>query len=251
MLLSRSLILAAVLAIGIAAPGSRGTEGTLDLALWQDLLQEAVVAGEVNYNYWRDRPEFDELVQQVGQLHLEGLPRQHQLAYLINAYNILAARGILDGRSPSSLWGRYLYFKRDRYRVAGMDINLYDLEHKLLRPLAEPRIHFAIVCASRSCPVLRSEAYWPDRLNAQLEDATRGFINDPTRNRFDPDTGRASLSKIFDWFEEDFVEHAGSVQAYLADYVAIDEVAAELRQGRYSLHFLTYDWGLNGQLAGN
>jgi hypothetical protein len=95
------------------------------------------------------------------------------------------------------------YFKLQDWPLDGRKISLYDLEHKVLRPLGDPRIHFAIICASRSCPFLRPRRTRP-RLDAQLDDQARQFVNDPFRNRFDKATKTAHLSEIFKWFEEDF-----------------------------------------------
>jgi len=131
--------------------------------------------------------------------------------------------------------------------VGGEPLNLYDLERKLLIPdFREPRIHFAIVCASQSCPQLRSRTYTPEMLNQQLEDSARRFMNDPTRNRFDRERKIAYLSKIFDWFRDDFVTHSGSLTSYVSQYVDDPDLAQELQLGKYEVVFLTYDWNLNG-----
>lgn len=220
----------------------------LDVAAWDRLLGSAVNNGQVDYSQWRDNPDFDAAVEQVAQTDISAMNRQQILAFYINAYNILAARGILDGRSPDGILGRYLYFKRDTYTVAGQGISLHQLEHEWIRPLKEPRIHFAIVCASQSCPILQGEAYTADRLNEQLEAATRGFVNDTSRNRFDLASGRAELSKIFEWFEEDFQEESGSVQAYLAPLVEDPEVSSLLSRDGFKISHLDYDWSLNGNL---
>ena len=172
---------------------------------------------------------------------------QARLAFWINAYNALAIKGILDGGSPSSWFGRIGYFKNTTYDVGGRNISLYDLEHKILRPLGEPRIHFAINCASKSCPVLRAEAYRSVDLESQLDDAARVFVNDPSRNRFDQKEKVAHLSKIFDWFDEDFGDGEQAVLKYLARYVADPALATELRSGKWRVEFLDYDWSLNGQ----
>ena len=219
----------------------------LDVNSWDALLQEAVSNGHVEYRQWADNPRFDALVQQIATTDVSGMTRDEKLVFYINAYNILAARGILDGSSPDSLLGRYVYFKRDKYPVAGDRISLHALEHELIRPLGEPRIHFAIVCASQSCPILQSHAYTLERLEEQLDSAARQFINDVERNRFDVGERRANLSSIFDWFEDDFVDAAGSLQAYIAPYVD-GEVAALLREGAFSVRYLDYDWDLNGEL---
>lgn len=219
----------------------------LDLNTWDALLKEAVNNGHVEYRQWADSPRFDTLVQQIATTDVSGMTRDEKLVFYINAYNILAARGILDGSSPGSLLGRYVYFKRDKYSVAGDRISLHALEHERIRPLGEPRIHFAIVCASKSCPILQSHAYTLEGLEKQLDAAARQFINDVERNRFDVEQGRADLSSIFKWFEEDFIDAAGSLQAYLAPYVD-GEAAALLRDGAFSVKYLDYDWTLNGEL---
>ncbi|MEP1469391.1 MAG: DUF547 domain-containing protein [Halieaceae bacterium] len=220
----------------------------LDATAWGRLLDSAVDNGQVDYSQWRDNPDFDAVVEQVALADVGAMNRQQILAFYINAYNILAARGILDGRSPDGILGRYLYFKRDTYIVAGQRISLHQLEHDWIRPLKEPRIHFAIVCASQSCPILKSEAYTADRLNEQLENAARGFVNDTSRNRFNLASGRAELSKIFEWFEEDFKEESGSVQAYLAPMVKSAEVSSLLSRDGFKINHLEYDWSLNGNL---
>jgi len=220
----------------------------LDPGSWNSLLASAVSNGQVDYAQWRDNPRFDALIDQVAATDTSTMGRVQKLAFYINAYNILAARGILDGRSPDGILGRYLYFKRDTYTVAGRPMSLHQLEHEWIRPLKEPRIHFAIVCASQSCPILQSEAYTADRLEEQLEAAARGFINDPARNRFDAANRQADLSSIFEWFEEDFEEASGSVQMYLATLVDDAEVSALLARGEFRIRYLPYDWSLNGKL---
>lgn len=216
----------------------------IDPAPFDALLRANVKAGEVNYPGFQDAPTFKAYVRELSK-PVQHASRADELAYYINAYNALAIQGILDGLSPSSLLGRARYFKIKEWPLAGRTISLYDLEHKVLRPLGEPRIHFAIICASRSCPFLRSEAYTAARLDPQLDEQTRAFVNDPFRNRFDQATRTAHLSEIFKWFDEDF-RGAGSVQKYIARYVADPEIARDLAADRYRIHWIDYDWGLNG-----
>lgn len=175
------------------------------------------------------------------------LARQERLAFWINAYNAFAIKGILDGYSPRTKFGQYRYFIAKEHRVGGATINLYDLEQKLLIPdFREPRIHFAIVCASMSCPKLQPWAYGADRLEEQLELSAREYINDPTRNRFDRERKIAYLSMIFRWFEDDFTAHSGSLLNYVKRYVADPQLARELESEPYRVEFLEYDWSLNG-----
>jgi hypothetical protein len=172
--------------------------------------------------------------------------RNTRLAFLINAYNAFAIRGILDGYSPSSMFGRYTFFKRHEYALLGGKTTLERLERGQILPLAEPRVHFALVCASLSCPRLANRAYAPAKLDAQLEAAARAFANDGTRNRYDVKRRIAFLSSIFNWYQADFMAAAGSAQKYLARYVSDPAVRDLLARDGFEVQFVTYDWGLNG-----
>jgi len=215
---------------------------------FDEVVHAHVTDGVVNYPVMASDSRLTAYLDQLDRLDPNGLPsRRHRLAFWINAYNAFAIKGILDGYSPLTRIGQWRYFIGRTYRVGGESINLYDLEKKLLIPdFREPRIHFAIVCASQSCPKLRSHAFAPDRLEAQLEENARAFVNDPTRNRFDREHHVAYLSKIFEWFEEDFARHAGSLLAYVRRYVNDPELAADLATQPYRIEFLDYDWHLNG-----
>jgi hypothetical protein len=201
----------------------------------------------VNYPGIGADPRFARYLEKLNTTRAGDLSgREEKLAYWINAYNAFAIQGILQGYSPSSLFGRFGYFLTNKFHLGGAEISLYDLEHEILIPQKEPRIHFAINCASMSCPLLRSHAYLATDLNRQLEDSARQFINDPSRNRFDRENKIAYLSKIFDWFEDDFARHSGSVLAYVAGYVEHAELAEGLRNHDYTIEYLEYDWTLNG-----
>lgn len=204
--------------------------------------------GLVDYPKLAEDSNFKAYVNLLYHIAPQQLPTpNHRLAFWINVYNALAIKGIIDGYSPATLTGRYTFFIGREYVVGGESLNLYDLEQHLLIPdFKEPRIHFAIVCASRSCPKLQSAAYTPEGLDQQLSGSARQFINDPTRNRFDRVRKIAYLSKIFDWFSEDFLQHSGSLLAYVAQFVADQDLANDLRQTPYTIEFLEYDWNLNG-----
>jgi len=215
---------------------------------WDRIVQAHVRDGQVDYPAIQDGSLFDVYLAELDRIDPAKLPtREHQLAFWINAYNAFAVKGILDHYSPMTLWGRYRYFIGRDYHVGGGAINLYDLERQvLIEQFHEPRMHFAIVCASTSCPKLQPWAYQPDQLDQQLHRVARAFINDLTRNRFDRQQKVASLSMIFHWFEKDFSEAAGSVSAYIARYVDDPELAKELAQPGYRIEYLEYDWSLNG-----
>ena len=215
---------------------------------WDRIVRSHVRDGHVDYPAIQDDGRLDGYLRELNRVDPTSLPRrQDQLAFWINAYNAFAVQGILKHDSPTTLWGRYRYFIGRDYQVGGGAINLYDLERQvLIEQFHEPLMHFAIVCASTSCPKLQPWAYQPEQLDRQLLHVAKAFINDPTRNRFDRQRKVASLSMIFQWFETDFTGAAGSVLAYIARYVDDPELAEELIQPGYRIEYLDYDWSLNG-----
>ena len=240
-------ILRQVLLWCVLAGAPAGAAGEAEDA-FAGLLQDHVsAAGVVNYPGIKGDPRLAEYLDYLALADPDAFATdQERLAFWINAYNALAIKGILDGLSPDGLLARVIFFRTTDYTLAGRQINLYDLERDIIIPFNEPRIHFAINCASASCPILGAEPYTADRLEAQLAAATRAFINNPTKNRFDLAANTASISKIFDWFQADFERAAGSVQKYLADYVADPEAALHLARDGFEVRYLDYDWSLNG-----
>jgi hypothetical protein len=133
------------------------------------------------------------------------------------------------------------FFYNLKFQVGRRRINLYDLENKILREFQEPRIHFAINCASKSCPPLKSEAYSPPLLEGQLEEATLEFINDRRNVYVLHEERTVFLSRIFKWYAEDF----GDVRMYLRQF-ADRVLARDLDSAAdYEIEYLDYDWGLN------
>ncbi|MCZ6775389.1 MAG: DUF547 domain-containing protein, partial [Ignavibacteria bacterium] len=129
--------------------------------------------------------------------------------------------------------------------IGGVLHTLNEIEHDIIRDqFRDPRIHFALVCAALSCPKLREEAYEGFTLNAQLEEDARRFLNDPERNQFDPEAHAVYLSKIFDWYESDFEESAGSVRSFISRYMAHDEKLL-IDSEDVDIEYLPYDWALN------
>jgi hypothetical protein len=131
--------------------------------------------------------------------------------------------------------------------VAGRERTLDEIENEILRGrFRDPRIHVALVCGATSCPRLRREAYRGDRLDAQLDDQARWFVNDGSRNVVDLIARTVALSSIFKWFAPDFGGEAG-VRAFVARYVGWPDQAALLRQDDVPVRYLDYDWTLNAQ----
>ena len=253
MIRSVLLVLAAVLVFGcVLEPKPYWVPDTVtverfDYSGWDGLLRDHVRDGAVDYPAISRDGRFGDFVDALRRSRFtRETTREQRLTFLINGYNALVISAVLKGGSPASLGGRYEFFWRTRHGIAGEAITLYDLENARIRSYDEPRIHFALVCASRSCPKLRSGAYWPELLDQQLLEATEDFANDPTRNRYDVGARTASVSRIFDWYEEDFTAAHGTVEAYLSRYVVDPYVARGLAGGGWKLGFLRYDWTLNG-----
>ncbi len=245
-MLKPTLSLLILCLLGLSATAALPARDDLDAVLLRN-----VSNGFVDYDGIKADPAFSRYVAGLataGDASLDD--RNARLALLINAYNTFAIQGILDGYSPASMLGRYTFFKRREYSLLGTRTTLEDLEHGQLLPLGEPRLHFAIVCASISCPRLASQAYAPAALDTQLEAAARAFANDGTRNRYDTARQIAFLSRIFDWYEADFVAAAGSTQKYLARYVSDPVVRDILARDGFKVRFVDYDWDLNGVYRG-
>jgi hypothetical protein len=196
----------------------------------------------------------------VPRAAFDGFTSAQRLAFLINAYNAFTLDKVLsrypDLRSIRDFGRVFGNPWKDRFfTLLGMPRTLDEIENDLIRApgaFDEPRIHVALNCASIGCPALRPQAYRADALAAQLDDAMRRFLGDRSRNRYDPDSGGAQLSAVFDWYGADFTRgHGGftSLQDLLARYadVLADAPAdrQRLRGGGVPIHFLPYDWNLN------
>lgn len=211
------------------------------------MLNEYVNDGVVDYSQFQTDPRFPEYIDFIATAKPRELATdKEQLAFWINAYNALSIKGILDGKSPRSLLGRHSFFISKKHMVAGESISLNHLEKKIIIPYKEPRIHFAIVCASASCPKLISEAYSAEKLDSQLNKNSIAFINNKEKNQISLDKKKIKISKIFDWFEEDFSEHSGSVQKYIAQFINDEPLKNKLINEEFKVKHLKYNWNLNG-----
>lgn len=232
--------------LSFSAIGALPNRDDLDAVLLRNVRN-----GFVDYDGIKGDPAFGRFLTGLANADAADLgERNARLALLINAYNAFAIQGILDGYSPASMPGRYRFFKRREYELLGETTTLDELEDDQLLRVGEPRIHFAIVCASISCPRLANQAYGPEELDAQLETAARAFANDGARNRYDVKRKVAFLSRIFDWYEADFIKGAGSTQKYLAGYVNDPAVKELLARDGFKVRFVDYDWDLNGVYRG-
>jgi len=198
--------------------------------------------------------------EQVPRVEFDAWTKPQQEAFLMNAYNALTVEKILTRypdihsiRDFGTVFGNP--WKDKFFTLFGEPMSLDGIEHGMLRKEGvydEPRVHFAVVCASIGCPMLRNEPFVAGRLDAQLEDAMRRFLSDRSRNRYDAASGELQVSKIFDWYGKDFERgwHGyTSVKATLARYAGLladrPEDRAVVRERKAGVSFLDYDWSLN------
>lgn len=242
--------------------------GAPETAGWTALLQRHVsvyqdgAASRVDYaGFQRDRAQLATYLDQLSAVSREAYdawPEDEQLAFLINAYNAFTVELILT-RYPDlkSIKDLGTWFKspwqKEFIPLLGEQLSLDDIEHGMIRAegvFEDPRIHFAVNCASIGCPALRNEAYTGSALNLQLEEQTRGFLSDHSRNGYQGDALR--LSSIFDWYAQDF--EGGrlgytSLGTFLVKYASAlrvpDDLVSALQRGELEIEYLSYDWRLN------
>jgi hypothetical protein len=228
--------------------GPHAISASVNHTSWNTLLARYVDdSGRVAYHdlQAKDRATFEIYLDVLAQAQIENMNESEEKAFWINAYNAVIVSGVLQGYTAEGLLGRKRLFSWFTARVAGKDRTPDEIEHQILRKkFHDPRIHFTIVCASTSCPKLRREAYMPERLETQLDDATQTFLNDPTRNQID--ARGVALSRIFDWFAEDFQTNAGSVVEFVRRFVS-EEKKTRLNLKDSDLRYLDYNWTLNAQ----
>ena len=236
---------------------------------WDALLKKHVVltaggsASQVRYaEFAKDRAALKaylDALSGVADAEFKGWPRAQQMAFLINAYNAFTVELILANYPLKSIKdiGSDLFnnrWKKKFFKLLGQDSYLDQIEHEILRKPGsynEPRVHFAVNCAAIGCPMLREEAYVAERLEAQLEEQAVRFLSDRLRNRVSAQ-GKLEVSKIFDWFKEDWSSGYQGIQSrekYFAKYAKLltdnPEHQKLVAEGKAPLAFLDYDWTLN------
>ncbi|MFQ5356273.1 MAG: DUF547 domain-containing protein [Mariprofundaceae bacterium] len=206
---------------------------------------EGIQLHVVDYEAIKDDPHWPKIVRLLEEFPPEQLEnRNEKIAFYINAYNILAIKMVIDHwplKSIRDVGSLFIpVWKRPAGKIGGMVVSLDDIEHKILRPMHDPRVHMAIVCASISCPDLRREAYRAVHINEQLNDQSRAFLANPGKGVRVEDE-RIFVSKIFDWFEEDF-DNTGGVSAFMAHHYPDLPLKLPTRAT------LPYNWNLNTKL---
>jgi hypothetical protein len=192
-----------------------------------------------------------ESVEHVSKYQFETFARNQQMAFLINAYNAFTVKLIIDhypvrsikkiGKFFSSPWKRKFFSLLD-----GSIRTLDQIEHDWLRSRYKDfRIHAAVNCASLSCPALRDKAYTSKGLDQQLDEQMHLWLSDSTRNRFDDTNNKAYVSKIFDWYQDDFENWGGGVKKVFETYRGKQQSDVLKTACDYDIAYLDYDWDLN------
>lgn len=227
-----------------APPASEGME----VAAWQALLSEyATEDGGFRYAALReseeDRAALNGVAAQVASAEPDGWSRDARLAFYINAYNALTVKAVVDRWPIESVMRVEGFFDSVTHQVAGEEITLNHLENEIIRSddFAEPRIHFAVNCASVGCPRLSRTAYTAANLEEQLTERAREFVRRTSRVSED----RVELSQIFEWFAADF-ERVGGVRAFVAAQLE-GEDAATVRDEATTIAHFEYDWAVNAR----
>ena len=224
-------------------------------AAFTAVLQQHVKNERVNYAALKQTPDalgaYLVSLAAVKEGTFKGWSKNQRLAFLINLYNAATIKLVVDHYPVKGIKdiGSFIKGPWDQpvVHVFGQTVTLNHIEHDIIRAnYAEPRAHFALVCASIGCPPLRTEAFDAARLNDQLDDQGRVFFATKSKNRVDAKGGVLHLSPIFKWFTQDFTSKAGSVEKFVAPFFNEADKAAIL-SGKLSIEYTEYSWSLNQQ----
>ena len=222
----------------------------VDSSIYAGLLGKYVKDGVVDYEGFKsEEVKLDQYLKVLEKTDTKTLSRNEQFAFYVNAYNAWTIKLILSGypgiKSIKDLGSLFKNpWKKKICRIDGEVIALDDIEHNILRPrFKDPRVHFAINCAAKSCPPVRSEPYRGGDLDQQLDEMTRAFINELESNRLEGHT--LYVSSIFKWFAEDFNK---DIVGFFLKYAKGDlKEQLEVNKEKIKVKYLDYDWSLNGK----
>ncbi|MBI4242565.1 MAG: DUF547 domain-containing protein [Planctomycetes bacterium] len=231
------------------------SERTADHSSYSQLLKKyADKDGYVYYKGWKEnRGDLESLnlyLGSLGKVDPDKLSKKEKLAFWINAYNALTIKGILEfypiksiKDKVSSFFG-YNIWKDYILKINGKEYSLNDIEHKILRKMEQPLIHFGLVCASIGCPRLLNEAYTGNNVIKQLENNAKNFFKTGSKFKIDKNKKYTWLSLIFKWFWDDFGDSQEEILKFIAKYTD-EETSKFLKQEGLKIYWLDYDWNLN------
>ena len=213
-------------------------ETTVSHSIWNTLLKQNVsTSGKVNYKGFKsNQVKLEEYIALLkSKSPTNDWSKNEKLAYWINVYNVFTVKLIVDNYPLKSITDLNKPWDQKIINIDGQNYSLGDVENNILRKMHESRIHFAINCASVSCPKLLNEAFVADKLNSQLRKVTKSFFNDATKN--DLSANPIKISKLFEWYNGDFSR--GDVLTYINKYSG-KTIPTETK-----IEYLEYNWNLN------
>lgn len=220
---------------------------------WNQILAASVRDGVVNYSGLKenqaDRKKLDAYLDELCKSDISAFSRAQRLAFWINAYNAFTIKLILNHYPVRSIKDIPHAWDQKAWCAAGERLSLNDIENiKLRQELKEPRIHFALVCASKGCPDLQTSAYRADSLNKMLDDTARSFFQQPKNFQAEKSgsTVIVYLSRIFQWYGNDFGKTDKERIAFMLPFLPKDAAAAITQAQKIEIKYIAYDWSLNG-----
>ncbi len=248
-----------LLAVGFFLFAQTGFGFDQNHLVWNEILKNHVKVGGsqslVDYKAIKKNQDTLDLylssLSRIKRVDFKKWSESERLSFLINAYNAFTVKLIAKHYPVESIKDIGALFqsawKTRFFTLFGKKHHLDYIEHEVIRKdFDEPRIHFALVCAAKSCPMLRNEAYVASKLESQLTDATKIFLNDKKRNFLNTKNKKIHVSSIFKWYGDDFNKKHGSAKNFIIENMDIKELSKEdLRSAVYELVYEDYDWSLN------
>ena len=240
MKLPRRVLLAAALSVVCVA----SSQAQSWMEPYNRLLGKYVTSGGVKYAEWKnnaaDVQALQAVVDGIAKEGISGLDKRQQLAFYLNAYNAWILHEALGKYPTKSVKDTFFtFFTSKRIKVAGQETSFNSLEKETIRSkFSEPRVHFALNCASRSCPPLNREAFSGPKLDEQFEKLAKGYVNSEKGLKYNAAAKAAELSKIFDWYKDDFKAEGGPL-------AFINKRRATPIPNDAKISYQEYDWGLN------
>jgi hypothetical protein len=232
-----------------------GIANTFDHSKFDMVLKQYVdEKGLVDYNGIAKDRQFSEYMQSLERAKVEDLSYDGKLAFWINAYNAVTIDKVIKKKPKKSvretlvpgLWTSTKFFTTPEHTVSGQELSPDDIQKEILfKNFQDPRIHFAIICASSGCPPLPRIAYTEMNVQTRLEEETRKYMNSRRGTRIDRVENKLYVSKLFDWYDDDFIQKSGSVLGFMRPYLREQTLAFIERNPKIS--YLEYDWSLNAQ----
>ncbi len=207
-------------------------------------------SGLVDYQKLKNDDWLHNKLEVWEQADLSGYSKNEEFAFWLNAYNLFTLKGVLYEleknpywKGNTSLYTKFKFFVRRKFIIAGRKINLRNLENKILRKrFQDPRLHFAINCASYSCPFLPGRLFQAETLEEYLNQLTSNFINNPQNIRFNVEKQVVKVSMIFKWYQKDFTT-SGGVLTFIENHHKTSPSGIK----KYKVEYFKYNWALNDQ----